>query len=376
MRGSFSRAPARHIFRKCRAHLSIDKSVIFFTKFVITVCNGLRFTECRLNSRESLCEGMRVLSSGRTGALMMTAATDARTAPAARNIWGWLKNFLAYGANTVPNEPRIPFYRHPLLVRLTHWLNAGVLLVMLMSGLQIFNATPALYWGNQSNFARPLLSFVAFQNSDGDIIRGETHIGTWRFDSTGVLGASRVDGELVARAFPYWATLPGPQWLAMGRVWHFFFAWVFVINGVIFALYAFTRGHFRDLAPTGRDIANLPHEIVEHARLRFPRGDAARRYNALQKLAYFTVIFILGPLVVLTGLTMSPTVDAAYHFLPWIFGGRQSARTIHFICAFSFLGFFIIHMIMVFLSGTWNNVRSMITGRYRIEATPQGRAHA
>jgi thiosulfate reductase cytochrome b subunit len=287
----------------------------------------------------------------------------------------WVLNFLRFGANTRPGEPRMPFYRHTVLVRISHWLNAGILLVMLMSGLQIFNATPALYWGKQSDFRHPLVSFGALQNASGQIVKGVTQIGRRQFNTTGVLGASRVDGQLVARAFPDWATLPGPQWLAMGRVWHFFFAWLLVINGAIFALYAFTRGHIRDLAPTGHDIRDLPHEIVEHARLHFPEGDAAKHYNALQKLAYFSVIFILGPLVVLTGLTMSPTMDAAFPFLPWIFGGRQSARTIHFICAFSFLGFFIIHMIMVVLSGTWNNVRSMITGRYLIEREPIGGAH-
>jgi len=284
-----------------------------------------------------------------------------------RSAGARVANFLEYGANTRPGKPRVPFYRHSLLVRLTHWLNAGVLLVMLMSGLQIFNAHPALYWGAQSDFAHPLLSFTAFENATGRIVRGVTQIGSWHFDTTGVLGASRMDGELVGRAFPAWATVPGPQWLAMGRVWHFFFAWLFAINGVVFAAYALLRGHLRDLLPTGRDLRNLPHEIVEHMKLRFPQGEAARRYNALQKLAYFTVIFILGPLVVLTGLTMSPTMDAAFPFLPWMFGGRQSARTIHFICAFSFVVFFIVHIVMVVLSGTWNNIRAMITGRYDIE---------
>ena len=297
---------------------------------------------------------------------MSMAATTASEGRA-RTAWEAVKTFLVYGANTRSGAPRIPFYRHPLAVRLTHWVNAVVLTVMLMSGLQIFNATPALYWGKQSDFAHPILSMTAYQNSHGDIVRGETRIGSWRLDTTGVLGASKMDGELRARAFPYWATLPGPQWLAMGRVWHFFFAWLLVINGAIFLLYAAFRGHLRDLLPSARDIRGLPHEIAEHLRLRFPKGEAAKRYNALQRLSYFTVIFILGPLVVLTGLTMSPTMDAASPFLPWIFGGRQSARTIHFICAFSFLGFFVIHMIMVVLSGTWNNVRAMITGRYRIE---------
>ena len=283
-----------------------------------------------------------------------------------------IQNFLTFGANANPGEPRVPFYRHAVLVRVTHWLNAGVLLVMLMSGLQIFNAHPALYWGKQSDFAHPFFSLTAIQNSAGAIVQGITQLGPWQFDTTGVLGASRVDGMMTARGFPDWATLPGPQWLAMGRVWHFFFAWLFVINGAIFAVYAFARGHVRDLAPNGRDLRNLRHEIVEHLKLRFPKGEAARRYNVLQKLAYFTVIFILGPLVVLTGLTMSPTMDAAFPWLPWIFGGRQTARTIHFICAFSFVAFFLIHIVMVVLSGTWNGIRSMITGRYLIERDTGG----
>src|SRR5262249_60935738 len=110
--------------------------------------------------------------------------------------------FLVYGANPRPGEPRTPFHRHALFVRITHWLNAGILTVMLMSGLQIFNATPALYWGMQSDFAHPILSFPAYQNADGEIVRGETKIGSWTFNTTGVLGASRVDGEMAARAFP------------------------------------------------------------------------------------------------------------------------------------------------------------------------------
>jgi thiosulfate reductase cytochrome b subunit len=153
----------------------------------------------------------------------------------------------------------------------------------------------------------------------------------------------------------------------MGRVWHFFFAWLFVVNGLAFAIYASASGHFRDLLPTWRDVRALPQEIVEHAKLHFPRGEAAKSYNALQKITYFLVIFVIGPLVVLTGLTMSPTMNSAFPELVWIFGGRQSARTIHFLCAFAFVAFFIVHIAMVVLSGTWNNLRSMITGRYAIE---------
>ncbi|MGD0190000.1 MAG: cytochrome b/b6 domain-containing protein [Rhizomicrobium sp.] len=262
---------------------------------------------------------------------------------------------------------RQTFYRHTLPVRIMHWVNALVVIVMFMSGLQIFNAHPALYWGQSSNFDHPALALTATQDAQGTL-KGITQIGSWQFNTTGLFGVSDVDGQPAVRGFPDWITLPGPQWLAMGRWWHFFFAWLLVANGLAFATYAFAGGHFRrDLLPTGKDISHLGREIADHARLRFPKGEAAKRYNALQKLTYFTVIFILGPLVVLTGLTMSPTIDSAFPFLLWVFGGRQSARTIHFICAFSFFGFFIIHIVMVVLSGTWNNIRSMITGRYAIE---------
>ena len=265
-----------------------------------------------------------------------------------------------------PDGPHYYFYRHTALVRISHWINAGCLAFLLMSGLQIFNAHPALYWGKSSDFDHPMLSLTA-QNTDNGLV-GTTQIGPWHFDTTGVLGASDVDGVRMPRGFPAWATLPGPQWLAMGRLWHFVFAWLFVINGLLFWGYAIARRHAgRDLLPTKADLIHLPREIVDHLKLKFPKGEAAKRYNALQKLAYSFVIFALGPLIVLTGLTMSPTLDATFPGLLWLFGGRQSARTIHFICAFSFLGFFIMHIVMVILSGTWNNLRSMVTGQYAIE---------
>ena len=274
--------------------------------------------------------------------------------------------FLRRALGLVPDGRIIMFLRHPLAVRVAHWINALCLLVLFMSGLQIFNAHPALYWGKSSDFEHPILSLTAVDTGNG--LKGTTQIGAWRFDTTGFLGASDTDGYETARGFPDWITLPGPQWLAMGRLWHFAFAWLLVINGLLFWIWALARGHAKkDLLPTRADLAHLPAEILNHLRLRFPKGEAAKRYNALQKLAYFFVIFVLGPLVVLTGLTMSPTMDSAFPSLLWVFGGRQSARTIHFICAFSFFGFFIVHIVMVILSGTWNNLRSMITGRYAIE---------
>ena len=279
-----------------------------------------------------------------------------------------LTRLWVFGANAKANAAHMFFYRHGLLVRATHWINAVILTFMLMSGLQIFNAHPALYFGSQSTFDHPALSLTASTNSNGEL-RGITQIGSWKFDTTGLLGASNMDGTRVARGFPSWATIPAPQWLALGRRYHFFFAWFFVANGLLFAVWAFLSGHFRkELLPTSNDIAHLPREIVDHAQLKFAHDARAKHYNALQKLTYFVVLFGIGPLIILTGLTMSPTMDSALPFLPGLFGGRQTARTIHFICAFLFLAFFIVHIVMVVLSGTWNNLRSMLTGRYAIES--------
>jgi thiosulfate reductase cytochrome b subunit len=116
--------------------------------------------------------------------------------------------------------------------------------------------------------------------------------------------------------------------------------------------------------------ANLGHEIVDHARLRFPKGEKARNYNALQKLTYLLVIFLALPMMIATGLTMSPGFDAVAPWLLDVFGGRQSARTLHFIAATALVAFVVVHVAMVIASGLFNNMRSMITGRYAIEAEP------
>ncbi len=129
-----------------------------------------------------------------------------------------------------PTTERI--YRHRLPVRLGHWLNALCLFILIMSGLQIFNAHPALYWGERSDRDRAFLSIQGVRSESGEL-RGVTSLGASAFDTTGVLGVS--GGE--RRAFPSWATLPGSRWLAMGRQWHLLFAWVFVINGLLFWLY-------------------------------------------------------------------------------------------------------------------------------------------
>ena len=253
-------------------------------------------------------------------------------------------------------------FRHPLWVRITHWVNVICMTGLLMSGLQIFNAHPALYWGDRSQFDDPLLAIGADEDARGNAT-GVTTILGHRFETTGLLGVSGDAAD--ARAFPDWATLPGTLWLAMGRRWHFFFAWIFVVNAAVYGISTIAGRHFRrDLMPSRADLAHIGRSLRDHLRLRFPKGEEARRYNVLQKLAYLLVVFVLGPLVILAGLAMSPRLDAGYPVLLHVFGGRQSARTIHFICAFSFLGFVLVHVAMVLVSGVWNNLRSMITGWY------------
>ena len=264
---------------------------------------------------------------------------------------------------TTPVTEKERVYRHALPVRLGHWLNVVCLFILIMSGLQIFNAHPALYWGDRSDRDRPLLSIRPVRAEDGNI-HGITTILGYRFDTTGVLGYS--DGS--GRAFPSWATIPSARWLAMGRQWHLFFAWVFVLNGLIFTVYMLTSRHLtRDLTPSRKDLSEIGKTIKDHIRLHHPQGNEAKRYNVLQKLAYLGVIFGLAPLIVLTGLAMSPTIDAAFPWLLTIFGGRQAARTIHFIACFSFVGFIVIHVSQVILTGFFNNIRSMVTGWFVIK---------
>ena len=265
----------------------------------------------------------------------------------------------------VPAVPRV-VVRHSALVRVCHWINALCFLMLLMSGLQIFNARPGLSWGEATQFEHPFLSFSDRENDDGDVIGGVTTIFGRSFDTTGLFGASLgPDGEMEERGFPSWATLPAEQDLAMGRRWHFFFAWLLVVNGIVYVVNLFAGRHVRDLVPTLGDLRAIPRTIADHARLRFPKGEEALRYNVLQKLAYLSVVVAFA-ILVLAGLTMSPGLDSAFPWLVPLFHGRQSARTVHFILATYLVAFLLVHLAMVLVSGVFNNMRSMITGRYRI----------
>lgn len=253
-------------------------------------------------------------------------------------------------------------YRHRLPVRISHWLNVPFLIILIMSGLQIFNAHPALYWGDRSDGDRSLLSIRPVQTDDGDI-KGITTVLGHQFETTGILGYS--NGSV--RAFPAWATIPSGKWLAMGRQWHLFFAWLFVINGLIFTAYALASRHAtRDLAPTVMEWRGIGKSLKDYRLFRHPTGDESKRYNVLQKLAYASILFIIAPLIVLTGLAMSPTIDTAFPWIVTVLGGRQAARTIHFIACFSFVGFILIHVFQVIVTGFFNNIRSMITGWFTV----------
>jgi thiosulfate reductase cytochrome b subunit len=270
-----------------------------------------------------------------------------------------------------PKPGREVIYRHTVVVRVTHWVNLICLTLLLLSGLQIFNAHPMLYWGQYGADADPaFIQMIARPGADHHW-HGLTDIGPLRFDTTGVLGFS--GGQV--RGFPSWATWPAQRNLAVGRNWHFFMAWLFVINGLIYLLCGALNGHFkRDLAPTRAQLrpSHIWRDIIDHIKLKHPVGEEAKSFNVLQKFAYLSVAFVLLPGMVLTGLTMSPGFDAFAPILPTLFGGRQSARTLHFIFANLIVLFVIVHVIEVFIAGVFNEIGSMITGRYTIKTGDHG----
>lgn len=267
-----------------------------------------------------------------------------------------------------PVKPKGPLvYRQSIWTRLTHWTWAICLFFLLLSGLQIFNAHPVLYLGQQSGFEfdNSVLRIGAVNTPDGP--RGQTTIFGQTYDTTGVLGMSGPQASPTYTAFPGAVTIPSFRDLATGRIVHFFFGWLFVAALFIWFLASLINGHLRrDIVPKGADLAQLPRDVADHARFRFRHG---RRYSPLQKLSYFTVFFVLFPLIILTGLTMSPGMDAAWPWLLDIFGGRQTARTIHFGVMVLLVLFFIVHIAMVLFAGPLNEMRSMITGWYR--TTPE-----
>jgi len=216
--------------------------------------------------------------------------------------------------------------RHGLTTRIWHWINVFALIVLIMSGLNISNAHRYLYWGD------------------------------YGFDPT--------DAWTSVIRFPAWVTIPQRYDLAEARDWHNAFAWVFALGLLAMWVGSLINRHFqRDLTTAPRDWTPraLWREIVRHLKGRFDHGDG--KYNPLQKMTYGLVLGILLPLMVITGLALSPGFEAAAPWMIDLLGGRQSARSLHFIGMVALVAFVVVHVAMVVVSGIGWQIRGMITGR-------------
>jgi len=276
---------------------------------------------------------------------------------------------MATAAPSLSNTRRV--VRHHWLVRLTHWLNAIAIIILLMTGLNIFGAHPRLYWGDAGSVdQREQLWLETGASPPWRNPTGWIEIAGTRFDTTGFIGVSQSPkGTTSFVAFPHWATLPSGRDLATARTWHFFFAWVIILNGLAWLLYGLFSGRlWREILPKRRQLtrAHLWTDIVEHAKLNFPKGEAALSYEVLQRFAYAGVTLVLIPTVILTGLAMSPGMDAAWPWLDALWGGRQSARSVHFLAMSGIAGFLLLHLVLVVLSGPIRQIGAMITGRMTI----------
>lgn len=229
-----------------------------------------------------------------------------------------------------PAKP-VTVYRHALSTRIWHWVNAVTIFIMIGSGLTILNAHPHLYWG----------------------LHGAQPDRPW----------------LDTPHWPSWLTIPAHYNLALARRWHLTFALVLGFGLAAYMIASLINRHFqRDLRVRAKEVAprHLWADALAHLRFQFHNPDDPVAYNTLQKLAYVVAIFVLIPLMILTGLAMSPGMDAAWPWLPAMFGGRPSARSIHFIAACGLVGFIVVHLALVILAGPVNEIWSMISGRWRL----------
>jgi thiosulfate reductase cytochrome b subunit len=238
--------------------------------------------------------------------------------------------------------------------------------VMVMSGLMIFNAHPRLYWGAYgANDDAAWLEIGAWVDAAGRNHGGITLMNrTW--ETTGVLGLSRgSDGAELALAFPGWVTLPSTYDLALGRSWHLAGALVLAWGLLAYLVWSLFSGHGRDWRITRAQghPAAIWRDLRAHLRLPVV---LAEHYGVVQKLAYAVVLFGLLPLMIASGLAMAPGVDAGLPWLVDMFGGRQSARSVHFIGMLGLVLFVLVHLVMVLASGPINQMRGMITGHMRV----------
>ena len=239
---------------------------------------------------------------------------------------------------------------HPLWVRLCHWALAAGILILAYSGVVILMAHPRLYWGDAGNdLTRAWVELPLGPNYHhagwGQIIPIDQGVG-------GHISRVRVDEIFNKNG---WA-----------RSLHFLMAWLLVTAFLIYGLAGLVTGHvWRDLAPRPSELAPraLGQDILAHLRLPVRRAPGGPPYGVLQKSAYFLVVAVAVPVMILSGMAMSPAIDAAYPLLPTVFVGAQSARSIHFLVLCLLALFLAAHLIMVAVSGFWRQMRAMTWGR-------------
>jgi len=259
-------------------------------------------------------------------------------------------------------------HRHPLPVRIWHWANAAAILVLIASGFLIFDIHPSLYWGDDGHAGLPALASLGSPNLDQPKPTIELQIGRWRHDVTGVIGTVVDEGD--SGKYLLVAAPPDDWEFGATRGWHFLSAWIVGLSVPPYLVYLVaSRRLARRLLPTRTELGprSVARELWQHLRLRRARGEAAARYNVRQKLAYLGVLFVLLPVAVLSGLTMSHAITAEFPGLFTLFDGRQSARTIHFLAALLLSVFLATHLFQVCVAGFRNLMRSMITGRFVVD---------
>jgi thiosulfate reductase cytochrome b subunit len=224
--------------------------------------------------------------------------------------------------------------RHSLWVRITHWLTALAFLALLVTGLEIVVSHPRFYWGEVGNVnTAPLFQIP--------------------------IPASR---SLVPTGYGY--TMPDQN--GWSRYLHFQSAWLLVLTGLLYVGVGLLRGHFRrELVPAPSELSakRLMASLVDHLRFQRPGPEQAWSYNVLQRLAYLLIVFVGFPLIIWTGLAMSPSFVSAFPWTVNVLGGQQSARTLHFFLTGALVLFLLVHVLMVIVAGFWSRMRAMISGR-------------
>ena len=237
----------------------------------------------------------------------------------------------------------------PLWLRATHFLNLLFISLLVRSGFEILSAHPKLYWNDDCAPGSEWLRFTRKQMPAHEL---------W---------TSRDEEE----SFSSWIALPGRKNLGLGRHWHFLADVGWILSGLLYVVMLCATPEWRRLIPTSWSI--LPgawHALLSY--LSFHIVITPGRYNPLEQLAYFSVVFLLSPLVIATGIAMSPSIAARFPWYIRIFGGRQAARSIHFLCLAAYIAFFVVHLLMVILHGVNSEMALIVLGDIHAARGPLG----